>query len=44
VSVIQSIYKDATTVVRVSGRDSKAFGVRVGVHNKNNNNNKNDRD
>jgi len=32
VSVVQSMYEDATTVVRVNGRDSKAFGVRVGVH------------
>jgi len=28
VSVVQSMYKDATTVVRVNGRDAKAFGVR----------------
>jgi len=26
------MYEDAITVVRVNGRDSKAFGVRVGVH------------
>jgi len=32
VSVVQSMYEDATTVVRVHGRDNKAFGVRVGVH------------
>jgi len=25
-------YEDATTVLRVNGRDSKLFGVRVGVH------------
>jgi len=30
--MVQSLYVDATTVVRVNGRDSKAFGVRVGVH------------
>ena len=26
------MYEDATTVVRVNGRDSKAFNVKVGVH------------
>jgi len=26
------MYKDANIVVRVNGRVSKAFGVRVGVH------------
>jgi len=31
-SVVQSLYEDATTVLRVNGRESKAFGVRVGVH------------
>ena len=32
VSVIKAIYEDATTMVRVNGRESKAFSVRVGVH------------
>jgi len=32
VSLVQSMYKDATTVVRVNGHDSCAFWVRVGVH------------
>jgi len=32
VSVVQSMYKGTTTVVRVNGRDSKAFGVRIGIH------------
>ena len=32
VTVIKAMYEDATTVVRVNGRDSRAFGVRVGVH------------
>ena len=31
-SVIKAIYEDATTTVRVNGRESKAFSVRVGVH------------
>ena len=31
VSVIKAMYEDATTV-RVNGRESKAFSVRVGVH------------
>jgi len=29
VSVVQSMYRDAITVVRVKGRDSKACGLRV---------------
>jgi hypothetical protein len=32
VSVIKAMYEDATTVVKVNGRESKAFRVRVGVH------------
>ena len=32
VSVVRAMYEDATTVVRVNGRDSKAFNVKVGVH------------
>ena len=32
VSVIKDMYEDATTTVRVNGRESKAFSVRVGVH------------
>ena len=32
VSVIKAMYEDATTMVRVNGRESKAFSVRVGVH------------
>ena len=32
VSVIKAMYEDATTTVRVNGRESKAFSVRVGVH------------
>ena len=31
-SVIKAMYEDATTTVRVNGRESKAFSVRVGVH------------
>jgi len=31
-TVVQTIYEDATDVVRVNGRNCKAFGVRVGVH------------
>jgi len=31
-SLLIIMYEDVTTVVRVNGRDSKAFGVRVGVH------------
>ena len=30
VSVINAMYEDATTTVRVNGRESKAFCVRVG--------------
>jgi len=29
---VQSMYEHCTTVVRVNGRYSKAFGVTVGVH------------
>ncbi len=32
VSVIKSMYEDATTAVKVNGRVSKSFLVRVGVH------------
>jgi len=32
VSVVKTMYEDATTAVRVNGTDGKAFGVRVGVH------------
>ena len=32
VSVIKAMYEDATTTVRINGRESKAFSVRVGVH------------
>ena len=32
VSVIKAMYEDPTTTVRVNGRESKAFSVRVGVH------------
>ena len=32
VSVIKAMYEDATTRVKVNGRESRAFGVRVGVH------------
>ena len=32
VSVIKAMYEDVTTTVRVNGRESKAFSVRVGVH------------
>jgi len=32
VSLVQSMYEDANTVVRVKCRDSKAFGVMVSVH------------
>ena len=30
VSVIKAMYEDATTTVRVNGRESKAYSVRVG--------------
>ena len=32
VSVIRAMYEDATTKVKLNGRESKAFSVRVGVH------------
>ena len=32
VSVIKAMYEDATTKVRLNGRESNAFSVRVGVH------------
>ena len=34
VSVIKAMYEDVTTIVRVNGREreSKAFSVRLGVH------------
>jgi len=32
VSVVQSMYEDATTVMRVNGRDNKALGVSISVH------------
>ena len=32
VSVIKAMYEDASTTVRVNRRESKAFSVRVGVH------------
>ena len=32
VSVIRALYKDATTKVRLNGRERNAFSVRVGVH------------
>jgi len=32
ISLVQSLYEDATTVVRVNGRDSKGCGVKVGLH------------
>ena len=31
-SVIKAMYEDASTKVRLNGRKSKAFNVRVGVH------------
>ena len=31
-SVIRAMYEDATTKVRLNGRESNAFSVRVGVH------------
>ena len=31
-SVIRAMYEDATTKVRLNGRKSNAFSVRVGVH------------
>ena len=32
VSVIKAMYEDASTKVRMNGRESRAFSVRVGVH------------
>ena len=32
VSVIKAMYEDATTRVKLNGRESKGFGVKVGVH------------
>ena len=32
VSVIKAMYEDASTKVRMNGRESKAFNVKVGVH------------
>jgi len=32
VSVVKSMYEDATIIMRVNGYDNKEFGVRVGVH------------
>ena len=32
VSVIKAMYEDATTKVRLNGRESNAFSVKVGVH------------
>ena len=32
VSVIKAMYEDVTTKVRLNGRESNAFSVRVGVH------------
>ena len=31
-SVIRAMYEDATTKVRLNGRESNAFSARVGVH------------
>ena len=31
-SAIRAMYEDATTKVRLNGRESKAFSVKVGVH------------
>ena len=31
-SVIKAMYEDATTKVRLNGRECNAFSVRVGVH------------
>ena len=31
-SVIKAMYEDAITTVRVNGRESKAFSIRLGVH------------
>ena len=32
VSVIKAMYEDASTKVRMNGRESRAFNVKVGVH------------
>ena len=32
VSVIQAMYADTSTMVKLNGRVSKGFGVKVGVH------------
>ena len=32
VSVIKAMYEDATTRVKLNGRESRGFGVKVGVH------------
>ena len=32
VLVIRAMYEDATTKVKLNGRESKAFSVKVGVH------------
>ena len=32
VSVIKAMYEDATTAVKLNGRESKGFKVKVGVH------------
>ena len=32
VSVIRTMYEEATTKVQLNGRESNAFSVRVGVH------------
>ena len=31
-SVIKAMYEDATTKVKLNGRESNAFSVKVGVH------------
>ena len=31
-SVIKAMYEDASTKVRMNGRESRAFNVKVGVH------------
>ena len=32
VSVIKAMYEDATTMVKLNGRETRMFGVKVGVH------------
>ena len=32
ISVIKAMYEDATTRVKLNGRESRGFGVKVGVH------------